>query len=93
MVRTERLVCALRHPADRFQGASTPLVVLEVLVAEYFHVGATRVASIDPCDIWTDRVQVEEWRRALVGSTWQSFNAAAQQVRAPRPVRAAASSV
>ena len=81
-MRTERLLCALLR--EDASGARRPVVVLEIVDAEFFQLGATRCVAIDPYRMLRDQEQAERWRREFSShGLWESFGAAARQASGP----------
>jgi len=78
-MRTEKLLCALlREDTSR---ASRPVVILEILDAEFFHLRATRCVAIDPYGLLPDRELVQRWRDEFLNhGLWQNFGEAARQI-------------
>lgn len=78
-MRTDKLLCALLR--DDASGASRPVVILEILDADFFQLRATRCLAFDPHRLLADQVQAERWRSEFTAhGLWETFGAAARQI-------------
>ncbi|EOD40808.1 hypothetical protein EMIHUDRAFT_471355, partial [Emiliania huxleyi CCMP1516] len=78
-MRTDKLLCALLR--DDASGASRPVVILEILDADFFQLRATRCLAFDPHRLLPDQVQAERWRSEFTAhGLWETFGAAARQI-------------